>query len=157
MFARMANLLDDPMQHYLNKESWLVDSGATVHVTNDATCMRNIHMTNEKIVVGNRQTVTPKLAGDIYLVQKPTSKVLLLSNVLYVPNFRKNLISIGVIIDKGNAVTMNEECMMLSKNEAHISFEQKSDGMFLLGRKSTEGECRGKHPQDRNDDWRSIG
>ena len=100
MFAVMANLQDDPMQHYLDKESWLVNSGATVHVTNDATYMRNVHMTNEKIVVGNGQAVTPKLAGNIYLVQKSTSKVLLLSNVLYVPNFQINLISIGDLIDK---------------------------------------------------------
>ena len=82
-------------------EMWLVDSGSTVHVTNDNSMIRNMKPSDEVIVVGNGKEMKARGAGELWLRHKETGAILTLRNVLYVPGFKKNIISVATLMRFG--------------------------------------------------------
>ena len=50
-----------------DKEKWIGNSGATVHITNDNTGMFNIRKCDFDITVGNQETTKCTMMGDINL------------------------------------------------------------------------------------------
>lgn len=70
---------------------WLVDSGASKHICSNAkhfTNMRPIH--NSAVTLPNQTSVPVYFAGDIKITPQLT-----LQNVLYIPQFRFNLLSVS--------------------------------------------------------------
>ena len=53
-----------------DKEMWIGDSGATVHITNDDTGMFNIKKCDFDVTVGNQETTKCAKMGDINLKLK---------------------------------------------------------------------------------------
>ncbi|GJS97542.1 hypothetical protein Tco_0804510, partial [Tanacetum coccineum] len=77
-----------------NNSGWWVDTGATRHVCADKSMFHSFRAVDkgEKLYMGNSTTADIKGEGDVIL--KITSeKVLKLTNVLYVLEIRKNLVS----------------------------------------------------------------
>ena len=52
------------------KEKWIGDSGATVHITNNDTGMFNVQKYNFDITIGNQETTKCTKMGDIRLKLK---------------------------------------------------------------------------------------
>ena len=77
-----------------NPKEWWIDTGATRHVCSDKKMFSTFEPieTGEKVFMGNSVTSDIKRQGKVVL--KVTSrKELTLTNVLYVPEIRKNLVS----------------------------------------------------------------
>ena len=87
-----------------DKESWLLDSGATTHVATTTRSMTNLKtaINGEHVRVGNNETLKATAIGDLLLEQEGTKKKLLLEQVMVVPAFARNLISVGRLVEKGN-------------------------------------------------------
>ena len=60
----LSNMINQPANPQ-DKEMWIGDSRATVHVTNDDTGMFNIKKCNFDITVGNQETTKCAKMGDI--------------------------------------------------------------------------------------------
>ncbi|XP_074346924.1 uncharacterized protein LOC141685736 [Apium graveolens] len=71
-------------------DSWILDSGATNHINGHLTFMTNIKSLNSQLYLPNGNTITITHIGDVCL--NPT---LVLHEVLCVPHFECNLISIA--------------------------------------------------------------
>lgn len=85
----------------INNSKWIVDSGATDHICNNLSLLINIKdLTDSKhnitIPDGSKHKITK--IGDVQL-----NEFLILKNVLFVPNFHFNLISVGKICLNENA------------------------------------------------------
>ena len=80
-------------------KSWLVDSGATTHVSINTIKISNLQ--TEHVRVGNNETLKATAIGDLTLEQKDTKKTLKLEKVMVVPGFARNLISVGRLTEKG--------------------------------------------------------
>ena len=79
------------------KEKWIGDSGATVHITNNDAGMFNVKKCNFDITVGNQETTKCTKMGDIRVKLKhSTGKTVTVTlfNVRYVPTFIGNLFNI---------------------------------------------------------------
>lgn len=78
-----------------HKEVWIIDSGATDHICISISLMHNIitHITPIIIHLPNGQTVACNTIGSVTLQSNIT-----LHNVLYIPTFTYNLISISKIL-----------------------------------------------------------
>ena len=63
ILSNMTNQPGNPQ----DKEKWIGDSGATVHITNDDTGMFNIKKCDFDITVGNQETTKCTKMGDINL------------------------------------------------------------------------------------------
>ena len=85
-------------------EKWLTDSGASLHLTNDATYMKNRKNVVVKVCVSNGDTVVAKIRGDIEL-KIPKGRTMVLQDVFYVPNLHCNLILTNRITSKGGKMT----------------------------------------------------
>ena len=85
------------------KSIWWIDSGATVHVVNSLQgfhTRRTLQRGERRIKVANGVEAEVKAIGDLSL-ELVDGFVLKLSDVLYVPSLRRNLISVSRLDDNG--------------------------------------------------------
>ena len=81
-------------KHWINytnieeEEEWLVDSGATAHVTNIEKYMFNKIKDRSVIVVGTGKETKAIARGDVMIHHSKTGQLIKLKNVLLVPNFK---------------------------------------------------------------------
>ena len=77
-----------------NPKEWWIDTGATRHVCSDKKMFSTFEPieTREKVFMGNSVTSDIKRQGKVVL-NLTSGKELTLTNVLYVPEIRKNLVS----------------------------------------------------------------
>ena len=81
---------------------WLIDSGASRHITGFKEALFDMveKDTNPEIILGDNSTYLVKGTGTVTL-HLSQGQVLCLQDVLYVPNLKKNLVSISAMEDKG--------------------------------------------------------
>ena len=76
--------------------SWIIDSGASVHITNSLKLLNNIHKCNELISTANGEIVRASLSGEFtgYI----NNNKFTIKNVYYVPGIKRNIISVSQLI-----------------------------------------------------------
>ncbi|KAF2298946.1 hypothetical protein GH714_029271 [Hevea brasiliensis] len=96
---------------------WWYDSGATVHVCNDKTQFKNYEevVNGQKVLMGNHDSAKVVGKGSVEL-NFTSGKKLLLVNVLYVPEIRKNLVSASLLCKKGYKAVLESDKIIVSIN-----------------------------------------
>jgi hypothetical protein len=81
-----------------------MDSGATTHVAKTAKKMFNLKtaIDGEHVGVGSNETLKATAIGGVCLEQQHTNKRMILQEVMVIPNFAQNLISVGCLYENGN-------------------------------------------------------
>ncbi|GKA38822.1 retrovirus-related pol polyprotein from transposon TNT 1-94 [Tanacetum coccineum] len=101
-----------------NNSGWWVDTGVTHHVCADKSMFHYFRAVDngEKLYMGN--SATADIKGKIDVILKMTSeKELKLTNVMYVPEIRKNLVS-GWLLNKfGFPFVFDSDKFVLSRNQ----------------------------------------
>ncbi|KAG7574150.1 Integrase catalytic core [Arabidopsis suecica] len=94
----------------LSSESWIIDSGATHHVCHDKSLFLNLSETmNNSVTLPTGFGVKITGIGTVQL-----NEFLILNNVLYIPDFRLNLLSISQLTkDLGYRVTFDEDSCII--------------------------------------------
>lgn len=105
-------------------DCWYLDSSAAKHVLGDKSSFRGLE---SSVKVQNVKSV--KSAGGqtrgVYGKRKATLsstslKIKTISDVLYVPGFMKNLLSIGMIVDRGHIVVFDSnKCLIIQNKDPH--------------------------------------
>ena len=86
-------------QHTLSSQTWVVDSGATHHVSHEKSLSTSIDTTVESYVnLPTGSTIKISGVGKVQL-----NSHISLSNVLYIPEFRLNLLSISSLMNDLNS------------------------------------------------------
>ncbi|CAA0823270.1 Unknown protein, partial [Striga hermonthica] len=97
--------------------SWVVDTGATDHVCYTLQGFLQRRQLSEgeiTISLGNATRVAVVTVGDVHL--SFSDSVLVLKNILYVPSFRKNLISVSKLFLDGYSVIFNDNVVIMRNN-----------------------------------------
>jgi hypothetical protein len=91
-----------------NDDTWLFDSGASRNMSGFRDHLTNLveKETNIHVVLGNDAIYNVKGAGT-YTFQLDSDMHLQLSEVLYVPGMKRNLVSIYALEEKGYKVTFS--------------------------------------------------
>lgn len=108
-------------------ESWIIDSGATCHMTKNKRWIREYEEDTEKreIKVANGEVILSEGQGDVSLDLKFSKKTV--KNVKFVPQLSANLLSVSQIAKNGNVcvftknkfkVFADENCSIRGKVEA---------------------------------------
>ncbi|KAL7288383.1 hypothetical protein TKK_0017712 [Trichogramma kaykai] len=110
--------LTDHLLNYLMlnvySDTWYADSGATEHLCMKRECFTNIDMIEDdshKVKVGDGNKLAVKGVGNVSVrATKPDGsyEIYNIRNVWYVPDIKKNLISIGRSTEKGMEVTFKK-------------------------------------------------
>jgi hypothetical protein len=89
----------------IEDDMWIIDSGASRHMTGDQARLSNLNekKTSYKVELGDKSTYPVEGFGQASVKLKTGNNVHL-SNVLYVPGLEKNLVSISCLEDKGNII-----------------------------------------------------
>jgi len=162
--------VDDSKQPVASK--WLVDSGASIHVTNECSDLNEPEATSQSVTIGSSKVMAAQ-----FKVQKATVLVdmtgntLELEDMLCIPNFKKKIVSLSKLLDQGYEVDKcTKSHLKISKHSKNIIIKQKeSQQMFyLLGFKVQPkvhvlgqamdlndvheqlGHCRRRHPTKNN-------
>ena len=101
-------------------ESWLADSGASVHVTNSCKKMFNVIDDDSTIVVGTGKETKATKKGDLMLVHNIANQHILLKNVLYVPSFKQNIMSIPTLMKNGFSLNARDRNFELVQNKRSL-------------------------------------
>lgn len=119
---------------------WIVDSGATRHVTNNISLIRNIENLASPIelTVANNATLQLSKVGEAWLTTQSgvtnENKSIKLQNVTYAPTFKSNLISVTKIVDSGAEVLFKQNQAVITRADTGsiIATIPRIGNLFIL-------------------------
>ena len=116
------------------KSTWWIDSGATVHVVNLLQGFRTrktLQRGERRIKVANRVEAQVEAIEDLSL-ELVDGFLLKLSDVLFVPSLRRNLISVSCLDDNGYDCHFgNGKCQIVYNNKC-VGLAFRQDKLYLL-------------------------
>ena len=115
---------------------WIIDSGATCHMTGQKDKMFNFKRfeTPNIVTVANNSTLEGLGCGDVKVNLKFGSKII--SSVVYVPNLACNLLSVSQLIRKGFNVKFSfNRCMITCSKGNLIASGSSHGGVYILDEK----------------------
>ena len=116
-----------------NPNEWWIDTSAIRYVCYDKMMFSTFEPieTGKKVFMGN--SATSDIKGQGRVVLKMTSgKELTLTNVLYVPEIRKNLVSGSLLNSHGFRLVFEYDKFVLSKSGMYVGKGYMSGGMWKL-------------------------
>ncbi|KAL0451904.1 UNVERIFIED_CONTAM: hypothetical protein Slati_1168500 [Sesamum latifolium] len=115
----------------VQSNDWWYDSGATIHVCNDKNLFKDYEIATEgqKVLMGNANTAAVLGKGSVE-VHFTSGKKLLLTNVLHVPEIRKNLVSAALLCKKGLKAVIESDKLIFTKSGVFVGKGYYCDGMF---------------------------
>ena len=116
-----------------NPKEWWIDTGATRHVCSDKMMFSTFEPieTGEKVFMRNSATSDIKGQGKVVL-KMTYRKELTLTNVLYVPEIRKNLVSGSLLNSHGFRLVFESDKFVLSKSGMYVGKWYMSGGIWKL-------------------------
>jgi hypothetical protein len=116
------------------KSTWWIDSGATIYVANSLQRfhIRMILQRGEKSIrVANGVEAEVEAIGELPL-ELNNGFILHLHNVLYVPSFSRNLISVSCLDDDGYDCPFgNRQCLILFDSKV-VGLAFRQDKLYML-------------------------
>ena len=89
----------------ISNDKWLGDSGASSHVCNDMKYMGKSTPSEDKVTIGDSSTVKAEARGMAHL-KTTEGQMVDLEDTLYIPEFDRNIISLGRFALKGHRIEM---------------------------------------------------
>lgn len=118
-------------------DHWLIDSGASRHFTGYKKALSNFveKKTNMEIILGDNATYPMKGIGTVTL-HLNQCQTLHLQEVLYVPDLKKNLVSISTMEDKGFKVTFIDGKVRVCQRNPRDAFTLgfRVESLYQVGR-----------------------
>ena len=119
-----------------NYGSWFLDSGATDHMTNNFKYFStyNVFPSPVFVKIGNGSLIKALGKGRIRILSHVGSEIVAchLENVLYVPEIRLNLVSLGSVMGKGFEFYSNYDGCALKKNNVTFVVGVSFRNLFKL-------------------------
>ena len=91
------------------KVEWILDSGASIHIASKESYFKELKPYNGTIKWGNSNTSLNAIGiGNIEVIFPSTNRKATIYNCLLIPEFKLNLLSLGLIIEKGLKIEFNK-------------------------------------------------
>src|SRR5215813_10603297 len=117
-----------------DKSAWIVDSGATNHVCSSLQLLdswKDLIEGDFPMKVGTGDAISARVVG-VFRLEFLNKCYLNLNNVLYIPSFRRNLISISKLLDDGYSISFNNNLVIISRNGLTISIGNSENNLYVL-------------------------
>ncbi|GJW76372.1 zinc finger, CCHC-type containing protein [Tanacetum coccineum] len=127
------SLISEAFYMQVDAIAWWIDSGATTHVCKDHCWFKTFKPVEDGSVLymGDEHYAPVHGKGSVVL-EFSSVKTITLSNVLYVPKLRKNLVSGPVLNKCGYKQVYESDKYILSKCGVFVGFGYYNNGMFML-------------------------
>jgi len=128
----IGNVLGDQQKAYCHEVNtgWLLDSGATTHVTKTEENLQNPYVHVDNLVMGSGAKVPITKAGSVPVDEN--SKVVL-KQVKVAKNFTKDIMSLPMLLDDGFHITEgNKEIIALQKGNVKMTARRGRDSLYYV-------------------------
>ena len=119
-----------------HEDSWYIDSGATSHMCGNREFFSGLdeqHKVQIALADGQKLTSAGTGEGTIETYNDSGEKRrILLSNVLYVPGLRGNLISVSRLIKKGFTVKFENNICSITKENRNVAMATEKNGLYEM-------------------------
>ncbi|KAI5643647.1 gag-polypeptide of LTR copia-type domain-containing protein [Phthorimaea operculella] len=122
------------LSNVCNKDNWVVDSGASSHMTASGDQLVDVKEEHTTITTANNHKVDSDRRGTVKLLEHDVQ----LEEVLHVPDLLTNLLSVGKACDKGCCAVFDDKCCrivlkqnVIVKGKPILSATRK-DGLYLV-------------------------
>ena len=113
-------------------KNWILDTGCTFHMCPDRSWFYNYRETEpRKVYMGDNNSQNVIGVGDI-AIRIYDGAVTQLRNVRYVPNLKKNLISLGSLEDEGYTFKSGNKILKIMKGSLIVMKGPKRNGLYYL-------------------------
>ena len=121
-------------RNYINHVQWHFDSGATDHICADRTFFSSFKKENGRIKQGDGES-TWLGKGDVFITFQNSQhgKGAVLEDVIYAPNFTKNLISVSKLRKRGLQINIDQQGKLVVYKEninTPITFTMEESGLY---------------------------
>jgi hypothetical protein len=103
-----------------------LDLGATIHVTNDLKMLMNARKTKQFVKVGNGADAEATFVGQVDMIVED-NKRLHLTEVLFVPGFIRNVISLSKIVSNGVTVELHDRFVTFKTGDNELKVQKASN------------------------------
>ncbi|CDY56387.1 BnaCnng30200D [Brassica napus] len=116
-----------------NSKNWWYDTGATTHICIDKDMFSTYQKCNDKqrLLMSNTGSSVIEGCGEVKLALTFGQEIILI-NVKYVPDMRKNLISGSLLSKAGFVVTFESDKFVLKKNDIFLGKGFVEDGLVKM-------------------------
>ena len=116
------------------EHEWILDSGASCHMTGKAQLFQELHniMEDRYVQVASGQYLKVKGIGAVKLWANGMKMHLKLKDVLYVPGLGKNLFSVNNTVMRGVEVHFGLNGVSIRKNGQEVVHVIQQDGLYIL-------------------------
>lgn len=122
------------------KSSWILDSGATHHLTNDRAQMFNVKRLSRgemiQLTTASGNVIEIEEMGCVKYKAKHSDQDITLNNVCYAPNLATNLISVSTIVNSGAQVRFGQQSATIHKNGKMVLEIPKEGNLYVLEQKN---------------------
>lgn len=131
--------VDDPETNQADTNvadsSFTIDSGCNYHMCKDRKWLTDYSPFDEyrQVRLAGSRTLTAKGRGSVKLSVTRNGEIhmLLLNNVLYVPNLRRNLVSVSKLVEDGVDIDISTDAFILRQNGSELIAGQVN-GLYVL-------------------------
>ncbi|XP_031251498.1 uncharacterized protein LOC116109392 [Pistacia vera] len=111
---------------------WVLDSGCSFHMSPNKTWFQNLITGEPEIVfMGNNNSCRVQGIGNITLRLK-SGRLIMLTRVRYIPELKRNLISLGTLDEAGCSYRAANGCITVYKNDQILFEGVKRHGLYIL-------------------------
>lgn len=125
-----------------NDEKWILDSGASAHISFKKEYFQDLSSyKGPSLKLGNQEAVKILGQGNILIKRFVAGQweIRFLKNVLYVPDFKRNLFSEGVIARQGyQIVKRNNDALIYNGNDLVMCASLERDNLYELNIKAIQ-------------------
>jgi len=110
----------------LPSKTWIADSGASTHITNEERGLYEKRCVNEPISLGNSEVVHATIVGklDVTVAQAGRRASFTLENVRYIPKFYAKIFSLTVAMEKGCAISSTHKAIIVKRSSFRLEFNR---------------------------------
>lgn len=128
---------------------WCLDSGATSHLCNDAKRLSNANFSRRgKLNLANELSTTSTAVGTAGIAADVFGSIrnVAITDALYVPDLRTNLLSVGKITERGYTVTFDVNSATVSDSDGNVVLiADKTDGLYFVRERHESAQLHPKH------------
>ncbi|XP_019430617.1 PREDICTED: uncharacterized protein LOC109337963 [Lupinus angustifolius] len=124
-------------------ESWYLDSGCLNHMTKHKEWLTNFDSSKKsKVKFADDSSLEVEGMGNVIIKRQNGSKAMI-TEVLYVPYMKCNLLSIGQLVDKGFSVLMKDDKLELFDTNKNLVIRSRltRNRTFQVDIKAAEVQC----------------
>ncbi|KAL1214098.1 Retrovirus-related Pol polyprotein from transposon TNT 1-94 [Cardamine amara subsp. amara] len=133
------------------KEKWVLDTGCTFHLTPRRDWFTDFHELDQGIVKMGNETVSEVKGIGTVRLQTSNGRVVVLTNVRYIPKFSRNLISVGTLESKGCSYHCENGVLKIKRGCKTVMEGVRYENLYFL-----QGSVETNHIEEGKDETNSC-